>query len=94
MPVLNRSGDMISEDAAARTEVLLKRLARACKGCRKMTVSYCAECPCRTAKDIADELETGRYRLGLIDLNTGKLNARDASASIRASHGRRRKEKF
>jgi hypothetical protein len=80
-------------DAAERATRMLERLARACRGCGTKSVSACQACVCATATALLQEMEQGRYRLGLVDLNTGKLDARDPALSNRASQERAKRRK-
>lgn len=90
---MSMEAEMYSADAAVRTTRLLERMARACTGCPSKMPNSCKMCVCATAKALLDEMKQGRYRLGVVDCDTGKLDARDPGKSMREGQARAAQKK-
>ena len=73
---------------AERVTVLLEQMARECKDCCYRTPLCCRLCSHSTARALVEEMAVSSYRLGVVDINTGKLECRDVGASSRAADKR------
>jgi len=77
-----------TRSVAERVTVLLEQMARECKDCGHRTPLCCRMCSHSTARALVEEMAVSGYRLGVIDVLTGKLECRDLSASSRAADKR------
>ena len=75
-------------DLAERVTVFLKSMGRVCPDCTRRSPIACSGCGVARSKALVGELETGNYRLGLVDLNTGKLERRDPGKNSREADRR------
>lgn len=98
MPSTNTTDFTAAKTVAERTTTLLERMQRECVGCPRIRTAFCYnQCFCRTAHSLVEELRVSQYKLGVVDVVTGKLECRDSAVSSRAADKRyaekRRREK-
>ena len=74
-----------TRSVAERVTVLLEQMARECKYCCYASPLCCRLCSHSTARALVEEMRVSGYKLGVIDINTGKLECRDVGASSRAA---------
>lgn len=93
MELVNRiTMELRPSNAAERTTRLLERLARSCVGCTAAKIR-CMQCVAGDAKALMYELKQGRLALGVVDCDTGKIECRDPSKSLRESKQREKLKK-
>ena len=79
--------DRMNVSVAERVTRLLERIGRACVGCRA-TSGRCIQCVAGDAHAILREMKVARFKLGVVDCDTGLLERRNEHQRMAEARGR------